>query len=133
MSRQPPSRARARLGIRAAHVQWIEADVTGDWQVPLVDIWHDRGVFHFLSTSQQRDAYIAHLRKALKVAGSAIIATFGLDGPTKCSGLPVQRYDPPAIAALLGPSFEIAESMQDAHQTPAGGVQAFAYGRFIRK
>ena len=126
-------RARTRLGTRAAQVRWIEADVTSDWQVPPVDIWHDRAVFHFLTTTQHRDAYIAHLRGSLKAGGTAIIATFGLDGPTKCSGLPVQRYDPPAVAALLGRDFEIAESMLDAHQTPAGGVQAFAFGRFTRK
>jgi hypothetical protein len=107
--------------------------VTGDWQVSPVDVWHDRAVFHFLSTTEQRDAYVAHLRRTLKAGGTAIIATFGLDGPTKCSGLPVQRYDPPAIAALLGPDFDLAESVNDDHQTPAGGVQAFSFGRFIRK
>ena len=127
------ARARTRLGARANRVNWIEADVTGDWQVSPVDVWHDRAVFHFLSTTEQRDAYFAHLRRTLKAGGTAIIATFGLDGPTKCSGLPVQRYDPPAIAALLGPDFDLAESVNDDHQTPAGGVQAFSFGRFIRK
>ena len=127
------ARACTRLGTRGAHVRWIEADVTGAWQVPPVDIWHDRAVFHFLVTSQQRDAYIAHLRGTVKPGGTAIIATFGLDGPPKCSGLPVERYDPPAVAALLGPDFEIAETMDDAHQTPVGGVQVFAFGRFIKK
>jgi hypothetical protein len=107
--------------------------VTGEWQSPPLDIWHDRALFHFLGTSQQREAYIAHLRRTLKAGGTAIIGTFGLDGPTKCSGLPVQRYDPTEVAALLGPDFEIAESMHDAHQTPAGGIQAFAFGRFIKK
>ena len=112
---------------------WIEADVTGEWQASPVDIWHDRAVFHFLTTSAQRYAYVAHLRRTLKAGGTAIIATFGLDGPTKCSGLPVQRYDPPTIAALLGSDFDLAESVNDDHQTPAGGVQAFSFGRFIRK
>lgn len=107
--------------------------MTGDWQVAPVDIWHDRAVFHFLSTTEQRDAYVAHLRRALKTGGTAILATFGLDGPTRCSGLPVQRYDPPAIAALLGRDFELVESVNDAHQTPTGGVQTFAFGRFIRR
>jgi hypothetical protein len=127
------ARTRTRLGARAADVNWIEADVTGGWQVAPVDIWHDRAVFHFLGTSDQRDAYIVHLRQTLKAGGTAIIATFALDGPAKCSGLPVQRYDPPAIAALLGPDFDLAESVNDNHQTPAGGVQAFSFGRFIRK
>lgn len=126
------ARARTRLGPRATQVTWIDADVAGDWKVAPVDIWHDRAVFHFLTAAEQRDAYVAHLRRTLKVGGTAIIATFGLDGPTKCSGLPVERYDPPAIAALFGADFELVESVNDAHQTPTGGVQAFAFGRFVR-
>ena len=127
------SRARTRLGARAAGVTWIEADVTGEWQASPVDIWHDRAVFHFLTSSAQHDAYVAHLRRTLKTGGTAIIATFGLDGPTKCSGLPVEQYDPSTIAALLGPDFDLTESVNDDHQTPAGGVQAFSFGRFTRK
>ena len=126
-------RARTRLGARAARAAWIEADVTGDWQVSPVDIWHDRAVFHFLTTTEQRDAYLTHLRRTLKVGGSAIIATFGLEGPTQCSGLPVERYDPPSIAALLGPDFELLESLKDFHQTPSGVQQAFSFGRLIRR
>jgi hypothetical protein len=113
-------------------VTWIEADVTGEWQARPVDVWHDRAVFHFLTTSAQRDAYVAHLRRTLKVGGTAIIATFGPDGPTKCTGLPVQRYDPPAVAAALGPDFELVENVKDAHHTPSGAVQAFTFGRFTR-
>ena len=127
------TRARTRLGARAARAAWIEADVTGDWQVSPLDIWHDRAVFHFLTTTDQRDAYMAHLRRTLKVGGSAIIGTFGLEGPTRCSGLPVERYDSPGIAALLGPDFELAESLKDFHQTPTGGLQAFSFGRFVRR
>ncbi len=127
------TRARTRLGARAARTAWIEADVTGDWQVSPVDIWHDRAVFHFLTTTEQRDAYLTHLRRTLKVGGSAIIATFGLEGPTQCSGLPVERYDPPSIAALLGPDFELLESLKDFHQTPSGVQQAFSFGRLIRR
>jgi hypothetical protein len=127
------ARARKRLGARAARAAWIEADVTGDWQVSPVDIWHDRAVFHFLTTTEQRDAYFTHLRNTLKVGGSAIIGTFGLKGPTLCSGLPVERYDPPGIAALLGPDFELAESLKDLHQTPTGSQQKFSFGRFIRR
>ena len=97
-----------------------------------VDIWHDRAVFHFLSTSEQRDAYVGHLRRTLKAGGTAIIATFGLDGPPKCSGLPVQRYDPASIAALLGTDFTLVERLDDTHHTPAGGTQSFSFGRFVR-
>ena len=98
-----------------------------------MDVWHDRAVFHFLTAAEQRDAYVAHLRRALNPGGTAIIATFALDGPTKCSGLPVERYSPAAVAALLGPEFEITEAIDDSHRTPAGGRQSFSYGRFIRR
>ena len=90
-------------------------------------------MFHFLTTTDQRDTYIAHLRRTLKVGGTAIIGTFGLEGPTQCSDLPVERYDSPGIAALLGPDFELAESLKDFHQTPTGGLQAFSFGRFVRR
>ena len=80
-------RARERLGETARRVNWIEADVTGDWHVPFVDVWHDRGVFHFLTSAEDRARYLAHLRTALRPGGSAIIATFAPDGPEKCSGL----------------------------------------------
>jgi ubiquinone/menaquinone biosynthesis C-methylase UbiE len=125
--------ARSRLGARAGYVTWIEADVTADWTACPVDIWHDRAVFHFLSTPDQREAYVAQLQRTLKKGGTAIIATFGLDGPTTCSGLPVQRYDPQAIAAMLGPEFSLVESVNDAHQTPTGAIQAFAFGWFTRR
>jgi hypothetical protein len=127
------ARARARLGSRAALSRWIEADVTGEWTEPSVDVWHDRAVFHFLTDAAQRDAYIAHLRRALKTGGTAIIATFAPDGPTKCSGLAVQRYSPASVGTLLGPDFGLAEAVIDSHQTPNGGRQPFAFGRFIRR
>lgn len=45
-------RARTRMGA-AAHVPvWVEADVTGDWTLKPMDIWHDRAVFHVLTTPQ---------------------------------------------------------------------------------
>jgi SAM-dependent methyltransferase len=88
------AKAQARLGENARRVTWIEADVTGDWHVPSVDIWHDRAVFHFLTNADDRVRYVAHLRTALRPGGSAIIATFAPDGPEKCSGLPCVRYCP---------------------------------------
>ena len=51
-------RAQARLGAAARALTWIEADVTGDWSVKPMDIWHDRAVFHFLTTADQRAGYL---------------------------------------------------------------------------
>lgn len=127
------AQAQVRLGALASRVQWLQADVlTARLQAAHYALWHDRAVFHFLSSTEQRDAYVVHLRRTLNAGGTAIIATFGVEGPTMCSGLPVQRYDPATIAALLGADFTLVERLDDTHHTPAGGTQAFSFGRFVR-
>ena len=124
--------AKARLGARAQAVTWIEADVTAAWSLKPMDIWHDRAVFHFLIESEDRARYVAHLRDTLKPGGSAIIATFALDGPATCSGLPVVRYSAQTLAAELGEDFQLAETRAWQHVTPRGGTQTFQYSTFRR-
>ncbi len=124
-------RVRARLGAAAARVTWIVADVTGPWTVAPVDVWHDRAVFHFLTDPEERSRYLEHLTRTLKVGGTAIIATFALDGPERCSGLPVARYSPEGLADELGPAFTRVHSEVHAHRTPSGALQAFQYSRFL--
>ena len=126
------ARARRRLAERAGLVTWIEADVTGQWTPPAVDVWHDRAVLHFLTKVEQREAYVRHVHAAIKMGGSAIIGTFALDGPAKCSGLPVERYSATTIAMLLGSAFELADAIGELHRTPAGGQQAFSFARLVR-
>lgn len=125
-------RARARLGEAAAALTWIESDVTADWSLKPMDIWHDRAVFHFLTTPEDRARYRAHLHETLKVNGTAIVATFALDGPEKCSGLPVARYSPETLAAELGDEFQLVEAAGHEHHTPWGTIQPFIYARFRR-
>jgi SAM-dependent methyltransferase len=125
------TRAQARLGPDSQRVCWIRADVTGEWAAKPVDIWHDRAVFHFLTNSVERESYLVQLRRHLKPGGSAIIATFDLDGPEMCSGLPVARYSPKMLQYTLGPAFIPAESVTCKHVTPSGKVQPFQYSRFI--
>src|SRR5260370_8814094 len=94
--------ARSRIGDKANRVAWITADVTA-WQPSRTyDVWHDRAAFHFLTEPNDQAAYIARLRRALRVGGHAIIATFALYGPDRCSGLLARRYEPTALAATLG-------------------------------
>ncbi len=97
-----------------------------------MDIWHDRAVFHFLTTPAERAVYVARLCATVKPAGSAIIATFAPDGPTTCSGLPVVRYSPETLAAELGLTFQLTEAQPHTHRTPWGTTQAFQYSRFTR-
>lgn len=126
------ARARARLGKFAAIPIWIEAEVAGDWSLKPMDIWHDRAVFHFLVTPEERERYRTHLLRTLKPGGSAILATFALDGPETCSGLPVQRYSPETLASELGPALDMVEAVPHLHTTPRGSTQSFVYCRFKR-
>ena len=125
--------AQERLGARAERVNWIEADIT---QVELAperyQLWHDRAVFHFMTTPDQRAAYKRALTKALRPSGYLIMATFAENGPEKCSGLPVQRYSVEALSAELGADFTLLKSCREAHHTPWGSVQQFIYGLFKR-
>jgi SAM-dependent methyltransferase len=125
-------RARARLGPAAHTPVWIEADVTREWSLDPMDIWHDRAVFHFLITADDRARYKRHLLETLKPGGSAIIATFAADGPETCSGLPVQRYTPQRLWEELGQAFELREARPYVHTTPWGSTQSFQYSRFAR-
>lgn len=132
LSQAALARARARLGARAETVDWIVADVT-TWTPPrLFDLWHDRAAFHFLTDEPSRAAYVATLRRALRPGGQAIIATFALDGPERCSGLPIVRYDGESLACVLGPGFERVESVDHLHRTPGGFEQRFQFSLFRR-
>jgi 2-polyprenyl-3-methyl-5-hydroxy-6-metoxy-1,4-benzoquinol methylase len=124
--------AKDRLGHRAKDVNWIVDDVTAWKPSGQFDIWHDRAAFHFLTEEKDRQAYVDRLKAALRAGGQAIIGTFSLEGPEKCSGLPIVRYDARSLTAVLGPSFELIESRKIEHQTPWGSVQKFQFGRFIR-
>lgn len=120
-----------RLGNKVNLVQWIEADVTqATLKSNLYNLWHDRAVFHFLTNSDDRKKYVEHLKQSLKLGGHAIISTFSLKGPLKCSGLEIARYSPGILHAELGNEFKLIESFEEEHATPFGTTQAFVYCHF---
>ena len=125
--------AKARLGGRATQVHWIVADATVWEPLKAYDIWHDRAAFHFLIEDSDRAASVARLERALKVGGYAIIATFALDGPERCSGLPVVRYDPVSLGQTLGGAFQLVDTRRHAHATPWGSEQSFQFSVFRRR
>jgi 2-polyprenyl-3-methyl-5-hydroxy-6-metoxy-1,4-benzoquinol methylase len=124
--------AKARLGAQANDVEWVVADVT-TWQPPQTyDLWHDRAAFHFLTDDAARSAYVDRLKRALKPAGHVIIGTFALNGPERCSGLPVTRHDAVSLAATLGPEFRLIDTRPHEHVTPWGSTQQFQFSTFRR-
>jgi len=125
--------AQARLRGRAGAVRWLAQDVTAFAPQEKYALWHDRAVFHFLTEAAERRAYLDAAASALEPGGQMIIATFALDGPEKCSGLPVVRYDAQSLAKEAGAHFELLESCGETHVTPGGGKQSFSYCRFRRR
>jgi Trans-aconitate methyltransferase len=123
--------AKTRLGDNA-NVQWVIADVTKWKPTQTYDIWHDRAAFHFLTDGSDRAAYVACLRQAIKLGGHVIIGTFATDGPERCSGLPVNRYDAASLAAELGKGFRLIDARRHEHATPWGAIQRFQFCIFQR-
>jgi 2-polyprenyl-3-methyl-5-hydroxy-6-metoxy-1,4-benzoquinol methylase len=122
--------AQTRLHEQAHRVKWIQADITEVQQLGTYDVWHDRAVFHFLTSLDDRAAYLAQLRRALRPGGYVVLGTFALDGPDKCSGLPVCRYDARSLAATLGADYSLVKKLEYSHPTPGGTTQRFTFAVF---
>ncbi len=117
-----------RLGQVADRVHWIVGDITSVELLPnAYDVWHDRAVFHFLRTRGDRAAYVRQVAKAVRSGGHVLVSTFGPEGPTKCSGLEVVRYDADSLHAEFGVRFQLLESLKELHETPFGTIQQFLY------
>lgn len=118
--------AQRRLGSAAGQVQWLTADIlNAELPAAAYDLWHDRAVFHFLTAPEDRAAYARQLVHALRPGGHALLSTFGPEGPTRCSGLAVVRYDAAGLLRALGPRFHLVESFTELHHTPGGATQQF--------
>ena len=124
--------ARQRLGARAGKVMWLEADVTSFAPPQRFEVWHDRAVFHFLTAAEDRAVYVRTLERTVPPGGHAIIATFAVDGPLKCSGLEIARYDEIGIRAQIGSGFEFRSQINEVHATPWQTAQKFSYFVFRR-
>jgi 2-polyprenyl-3-methyl-5-hydroxy-6-metoxy-1,4-benzoquinol methylase len=117
-----------RLGQAAEQVRWITADITQMQGRPSsYDVWHDRAVFHFLTTADQRAAYVRNVANMVRLGGHVIVSTFGPEGPSKCSGLDVMRYDADSLHNQFGVRFRKIESSEELHRTPTGSIQQFLY------
>ena len=127
------SKSKARLGSQAAKVSWIVADIITCHPARTWQLWHDRAVFHFQTSTDDQNAYIAALRAATVSGSVAVMSCFALDGPERCSGLPVQRYSAGTLAARLGDDFQLISNESERHTTPWGSVQSFVYAAFKRR
>ncbi|MDQ2960262.1 MAG: class I SAM-dependent methyltransferase [Candidatus Dormibacteraeota bacterium] len=118
--------ARERAG-SSRHLTWMRENVLSWKPTRVFDLWHDRAAFHFLTDQQARDRYVATLQKATRPGSAIVIATFALDGPDHCSGLPVQRYDAEDLCAAMGVEFDLEAVRREVHLTPSGAAQPFTW------
>jgi hypothetical protein len=127
------SRTKARLGAQTSKISWIVSDVT-EWTPRRTwNVWHDRAVFHFLVDGAAQDAYLRALTQGTAPGSTVVMAAFALNGPERCSGLPVQRYSPATLATRLGSRFVLHDEATERHRTPFGTTQEFAYAAFRRR
>lgn len=119
---------RERLGKDAERVHWVAADITSvELKPSSFDVWHDRAVFHFLTSVNDRAAYVRQVERALRPGGHVIVGAFGPEGPVRCSGLDVVRYDATSLHDEFGRRFRLVQSLKQLHQTPFGTTQQFLY------
>ena len=123
-------RAKVRLGDAAATVQWVVSDVLAFEPTQSFALWHDRAAFHFLTNPADVQRYLQLLEK--NVAGNVIIAAFSTEGPSKCSGLPVQQYSEGSMCSLMEGRFHKLKCDTVTHITPSAARQEFVYCGFSK-
>jgi trans-aconitate methyltransferase len=119
--------ARDRLAGHASQINWLVDDVTRFSPERQYALWHDRAVLHFLVDEDDRERYASVVHSAVSHGGHLVLATFGPDGPERCSGLATRRYNVEMTAELLGSGFELREFDLEYHETPGGVQQQFLY------
>jgi SAM-dependent methyltransferase len=125
--------AQERLGPQASRVKWVVADVLTWRPERHYQVWHDRAVFHFLTTHDARQRYVDAMNAATGTRSVAVFGCFAPDGPSSCSGLPTARYDTHALAAVLGADWTPVASDREEHITPTYAVQPFTWAAFRRQ
>jgi SAM-dependent methyltransferase len=126
-------RAKNRLGANAELVHWIVSDITEFKPSVQFDFWHDRAVFHFLTTEEDINKYIAIAHHALNENGQTLLGTFSNNGPLKCSGLEIKQYSETAMKTTFIKDFEVVKCFTENHITPFNTVQQFQFCGFKKR
>jgi ubiquinone/menaquinone biosynthesis C-methylase UbiE len=127
------SRAKKRLGDNANKVNWVVSDII-DFIPPVeFDFWHDRAAFHFLTTEENMNKYVAIAERGIKARGVLILGTFSETGPIKCSGLEIKQYSETSMSSRFELSFDRVKCITEEHQTPFNSIQNFLFCSFKKK
>ncbi len=124
------NRAKKRLGAKAGLINWVVCDITEYKPDRKFDFWHDRAAFHFLTTEDNVNRYLAIANKAICASGKIVIGTFSENGPTQCSGLPIKQYSESALTSLIKKWFQKIKCIHTDHITPFNTIQNFLFCSF---
>ena len=123
-------KARRRLGDKSEKIKWSVSDVLDFEPGVIYDLWHDRATFHFLTAVEDVQKYISLTEQS--VSGFLILATFSDEGPEKCSGFSVHRYNEAELSREFSNSFLKIRCFPEDHPTPFGTFQNFLFCSFKR-
>jgi cyclopropane fatty-acyl-phospholipid synthase-like methyltransferase len=123
-------RLKKRLAGNASRVTFISSDILELDTEQTFSYWHDRAVFHFLSTEKQVQSYVSLVKKKVRAGGKMTVATFSESGPQKCSGLEIRQYSDQALNKVFENDFEKIKCINTDHSTPFGTVQNFTFCTF---
>lgn len=126
-------KAKQRLGDKANLVNWIVSDIT-EFEPPVqFDFWHDRAAFHFLTSDDAINKYVAIAEAGIRNKGYLVLGTFSETGPEKCSGLQVQQYNEASMSTRFEIAFDRIKCISEDHITPFNTVQNFLFCSFQKR
>ncbi|MCA6439263.1 MAG: class I SAM-dependent methyltransferase [Chitinophagaceae bacterium] len=126
-------KAKQRLGDKANLVNWIVSDIT-EFEPPVqFDFWHDRAAFHFLTSDDAINKYVAIAEAGISNKGYLVLGAFSENGPEKCSGLQIQQYNEASMSARFEIAFDRIKCITEDHTTPFNTVQNFLFCSFQKK
>ena len=123
--------AKKRIGSRSEFINWIICDINEFEPEENYVVWHDRAVFHFLTSQVEIDRYV---RKVKLNTENFIIGAFSTLGPKKCSGLDITQYNEPSLKKLfVDQRFSLERTENINHITPFETTQNFIFCSFSSK
>lgn len=126
-------RTKTRLGDKASLVNWVVSDVLDFKPTVKFDFWHDRAAFHFLTSDEKINKYVALTAESISPNGFLVLGTFSESGPTKCSGLEIKQYTETSMSDKFNENFDRVRCVREEHATPFNTMQSFQFCSFRRK
>ena len=128
ISKNAINRAKERVGEKSKNINWIVCDINEFNPKQKYAFWHDRAVFHFLTSKIEIKRYVETVKLNAK---TFVIGTFSTAGPKKCSGLDITQYDEKSLTKLFNQDNILTKRVEYInHTTPFETIQNFIFCSF---